>query len=140
MSSGIYSILNTANGHRYIGQSTDLSKRRFAHFTALRHGVHKNQHLQAAFIHYGSQAFRWSVLQVCCGTASLDAAECHWIALHRSNDPHRGYNTEPGGLTRPRASCATRLRMQKAQGLYRNRLKPDVRESPDQPSPTSTHN
>ena len=139
MSAGIYSILNTANGKRYIGQTTDLSKRRFAHFAALRKGFHKNSHLQAAWNRYGSQAFRWSVLQVCCGTASLDAAERHWIAFYASNDPKHGYNTEPGGLTRPRASYATRLRMQKAQGIYRNRLKRDVRETPDQPSSTSTH-
>ena len=137
MPSGIYAILNTANGHRYIGQSTDLSKRRFAHFAALRHGTHKNKHLQAAFFRYGPQAFRWVVLQFVVGQSSLNAAECLWIALHRSNDPRHGYNTEPGGLTRPRASCATRLRMQKAQGLYRNRLKRDVREPPDQPSPSS---
>lgn len=136
MSAGIYSILNTSNSKRYIGQSLDLSKRRFAHFTALRHGTHKNCHLQAAYNHYGSQAFRWSVLQVlpmATTPDALNAAECHYIALHASNNPKHGYNVESGGSTSPRASGATRLRMQKAQGLRRNRLKRDKREERESP-------
>ena len=127
MSSGIYCILNTSNGHRYIGQSTDLSRRKSYHFTALSKGVHKNRHLQAAWNRYRASSFVWEVLQVVCGAASLDAAERHWIALYASNDPRHGYNAEPGGLTRPRASCRTRWAMQRAQGIRRNK---DKRESP----------
>ncbi len=128
---GIYSILNTANGKRYIGQSVNLSRRKSYHFNALRQNRHKNAHLQTAFNRYGSNNFVWSVLQVVDGNASLDALERFWISLHASNDPRHGYNDQSGGLTRPRASCATRLRMQKAQSIRRNRLQPDVRDSPD---------
>ncbi|MFA5385593.1 MAG: GIY-YIG nuclease family protein [Eubacteriales bacterium] len=127
---GIYSILNTANGKRYIGQSVNLSRRKSYHFNALRLNRHKNAHLQAAFNRYGAFFFVWSVLQVVVGgNASLDSAERHWIALYASNDPRYGYNGQSGGLTRPRASYATRLRMQKAQSMRRNRLQPDVRDS-----------
>lgn len=140
MSSGIYCILNLANGSRYIGQSTDLSRRKSYHFTALAKGVHKNKHLQSAYNHHGSQAFRWSVLQYAVGQSCLDALERHWIGLYASNDPKHGYNAEAGGLTRPRASYATRLRMQRAQGVRHNRLVRDKRESPDLGTPTYTHN
>ena len=131
---GIYSILNTANGKRYIGQSVNLASRKSYHFNALRQSRHKNRHLQAAWNRYGPKAFRWSVLQVMPMTTAipaLNAAERRWIALYASNDPRYGYNVESGGLTAPRATGATRLRMQKAQGLRRNRLKRDKRESPD---------
>ena len=127
MSSGIYCILNTSNGHRYVGQSTDLSRRKSYHFTALAKGIHKNKHLQAAWNRYGAFCFQWSVLQYAVGQSCLNAAECHWIAFYASNDPRHGYNAEPGGLTRPRASCRTRWAMQRAQGIRRNK---DKRESP----------
>jgi group I intron endonuclease len=128
MPSGIYCILNTANGHRYVGQSVDLSRRKSYHFTALAKGIHKNRHLQAAWNRYGASCFLWSVLQVVCGAASLDAAERHWIALYASNDPKHGYNAESGGLTRPRASCRTRWAMQRAQGIRHSK---DKRETPN---------
>lgn len=126
MSSGIYCILNTSNGLRYIGQSIDLPRRKSYHFTALAKGIHKNRHLQSAWNLYGSQAFRWEVLQSAVGQSCLNSMECHWIAIHASNDPHHGYNAEPGGLTRPRASCRTRLRMQQSQWIRRNKDKKDV--------------
>ena len=127
--SGIYCILNTCNSKRYIGQTVNLAHRRYYHFSALRHGSHPNLHLQAAFNRYGPHAFRWSVLQVLAGTHAIDAAERRWIALYASNDPNHGYNAEPGGLTRPRASCATLRRMQKAQSRRRAMPMRDVRDS-----------
>jgi group I intron endonuclease len=121
MSTGIYCILNTANSKRYIGQSVDLSRRKSFHFTHLRNGTHKNHHLQAAFNHYGASCFRWIIIELVPNTTTLDVRERHWIALYASNSPVHGYNSESGGLTRPRASCATRWRMQKAQSIRRER-------------------
>ena len=58
----------------------------------------------------------------------MDAQERHWIALHQANDPNHGYNAEPGGLTRPKASCVTRQRMQRSQWIRHNQDKLDERE------------
>jgi group I intron endonuclease len=119
MNIGIYCILNSANGKRYIGQSVDLRRRKSYHFTRLYHKTHRNHHLQSAFIHYGSSCFQWLILQTTSNISDLDHLERFWIAQFKANDPKCGYNAEPGGLTRPRASCATRWRMQKSQCLRR---------------------
>lgn len=118
---GIYCILNTANSKRYVGQSVDLIRRKSYHFTKLSKGIHKNHHLQLAFNRYGSSYFQWIVLHVCPSATPLDALERLYIALYASNSPSHGYNAEPGGLTRPRASSPTRWRMQKSQSLRRER-------------------
>jgi group I intron endonuclease len=121
MNIGIYCIFNTANQKRYIGQSIDLQRRKSYHFTHLSRGSHRNRHLQSAFNHYGSSSFRWLILEILPNTSYLDARERHWIAIYASNSPSHGYNAELGGLTRPRASSATRWRMQKSQSLRRER-------------------
>ena len=59
---GIYWIRNTVNGHRYIGQSCRIQKRRGRHLHALRLGTHENRHLQNAWNKYGEGAFVFEIL------------------------------------------------------------------------------
>ena len=65
MKSGIYRILNTINGKQYIGSSSNLIKRKSAHFRNLRLETHVNEHLQNAFDKYGKQAFVFEILLEC---------------------------------------------------------------------------
>ncbi len=65
MNSGIYCILNKENNKRYIGQTTDLSRRERQHFSRLKKGVHKNKHLQRAYKKYGKEAFSFFVVMLC---------------------------------------------------------------------------
>ena len=55
--SGIYQILNTVNGKRYIGSAINLGKRRSNHFSDLKRSAHTNSHLQHAYNKYGGRAF-----------------------------------------------------------------------------------
>jgi group I intron endonuclease len=62
--SGVYEIVNTANGHRYFGSAVDINGRWRVHKSELRRGLHRNRYLQNAWIKYGEDSFSFSVLRV----------------------------------------------------------------------------
>ena len=94
--SGIYGIKNTANGKWYIGQTIDLSKRKYEHFCDLRNRWHHNGHLQSAWDKYGEGSFEFHVMEECI-EGIMDVREREWIANHHSNQSEFGYNKETGG-------------------------------------------
>lgn len=63
MSGGIYQILNSVNGNRYVGSAVNLRKRWQNHLSGLRRGQHPNRHLQRAYDKYGESAFVFSLLE-----------------------------------------------------------------------------
>lgn len=63
--SGIYCIENLINGKKYIGQSVDLKRREYRHFSELRGSYHYNSHLQRAFNKYGKKSFKFKILIYC---------------------------------------------------------------------------
>ena len=106
---GIYSITNSVNGKRNIGQSKDIRNRWNGHRGQLRNGVHPNRHLQAAWDKYGETAFVFEVLEQC-RQEDLDEAECRLIAAYGTTDNSRGYNLMDGGGA-PRHSEESRRKM-----------------------------
>jgi group I intron endonuclease len=62
---GVYSITNKVNGCVYIGSSVDIYTRRCHHLSDLRHGRHRNQHLQRSWNKYGEDSFEFAVLKLC---------------------------------------------------------------------------
>lgn len=54
---GIYQIVNTVNGKKYIGSAVNLGKRKTNHFSKLEKETHPNSHLQSAYNKYGVGAF-----------------------------------------------------------------------------------
>ena len=65
MNSGIYKILNTINGHQYVGSAINLKKRKNDHWKGLAEGKHRNSHLQRAWNKYGEAAFEFRVIGTC---------------------------------------------------------------------------
>lgn len=65
MTSGIYCITNKTNGHRYIGSSANMFGRWKRHEKMLQKGTHHSAHLQRAWIKYGADNFKFSVIAVC---------------------------------------------------------------------------
>jgi group I intron endonuclease len=59
---GIYAIVNSVTGARYIGQAINIQNRWNEHRRCLREDTHSNEHLQSAWNKYGEQAFRFEVL------------------------------------------------------------------------------
>jgi len=81
-SSGVYKITNKDNGLVYFGQATQLGTRAQQHEDSLVKNKHKNQHLQAAWNHYGSDAFEFEVIAVYPDKTERDAAEQALIDEH----------------------------------------------------------
>jgi group I intron endonuclease len=65
MASGIYEIVNLANGHRYIGSAVDLKGRWRTHRANLNGNKHHNKHLQSAWNKYGPDRFEFRVIEHC---------------------------------------------------------------------------
>lgn len=63
--SGIYEIVNTVNGKRYIGSAKRMRYRLKDHRKHLRRQDHDNQKLQRAWNKYGAEVFRYRPLLVC---------------------------------------------------------------------------
>lgn len=79
MQSGIYQIANQVNGNHYVGSAVNLAKRWQHHLRRLRHGGHKNEHLQRAFAKYGEAAFVFSVLEQIEDSSQLIPREQHYL-------------------------------------------------------------
>lgn len=135
--SGIYSITNTINGKRYIGQSADMAKRGKSHFGMLRRGAHHCTTLQRSFRKHGESAFIISIVEMC-EPDRLTEREQFWMDNYRATGL---YNLAPAagsirgvkfsaetiakivarGIGR-RASDETKARMRSAQSTPRMRL------------------
>lgn len=63
--SGIYEIVNTIDGKRYLGSAACLRIRWRVHKGLLNKGGHHAPHLQHAWTKYGSEAFEFRVVQFC---------------------------------------------------------------------------
>jgi len=62
---GIYAIIHTPTGRRYVGQSIRIKTRFREHRKALRTGTHYNAKLQRAWTAHGEAEFAFVVLEEC---------------------------------------------------------------------------
>lgn len=65
MNTGVYEILNTVNGKRYVGSSVNMVRRLKEHRYRLGRGEHHSQKLQRAWEKYGSTVFTFKALFIC---------------------------------------------------------------------------
>jgi group I intron endonuclease len=71
MTSGIYAIINIVNGNKYIGSTIDIQDRWNDHIELLNKNKHHSPHLQNAWNKYGSEAFKFEILEICDGIKEL---------------------------------------------------------------------
>lgn len=65
MNSGIYEIVNTVTGCRYIGSAKNIKGRWTTHRGQLIRHKHHSKYMQRSWSKYGQDAFRFSVLLYC---------------------------------------------------------------------------
>jgi group I intron endonuclease len=86
--SGVYKITNTANGRIYIGMAFPFRTRWLAHKSQLRRGVHHNTGLQHDWNSYGSDVFRFEVVELApMGMPPKIGWQCeaYWINKYRQD-------------------------------------------------------
>lgn len=91
---GIYLFLNDS-GKAYVGQSSNLKKRKYEHSRQLQKGKHVNCHLQHSFNKYGGLYF--FILEYLPDTALLTEREQYWIDYFDSYNS--GMNLTPFAAT-----------------------------------------
>jgi group I intron endonuclease len=119
---GIYSILNTVNKKRYIGQASDIDRRIKEHMASLLKGNHHCKYLQRAFEKHGAAAFIAEVLEQCLQD-NLTEREQYWMDYYRDRGIYNvapaagstiGYKHTPETLARLSAAWLTRQPMSDA--------------------------
>lgn len=63
--SGIYEIVNTVNGKRYVGSTVGFKRRWQDHRSYLKRGRHHCHALQRAWLKYGEAAFNFRIIEHC---------------------------------------------------------------------------
>lgn len=63
--SGIYEIVNTVNGKRYVGSAKCFRLRWKAHLFRLNRGTHHSAHLQSSWSKHGAEAFEFRIVLIC---------------------------------------------------------------------------
>lgn len=98
---GIYQIKQISTGKMYIGQTSQSFKRRYwMHQYHLRHNVHDNRYLQAAWNKYGEDDFVFGVIEVCKRDKSfILEREVYYIGLYDTFKS--GFNLTSGGEGAP---------------------------------------
>lgn len=91
----IYQIINQITQEKYVGQTTNFSRRKENHISALRNNHHPNPKLQNAWNKYGENNFSWIVNSYNITKEELDALEKKTIA--QENSFLCGYNLTEGG-------------------------------------------
>lgn len=91
--SGIYKITNLINGKVYIGSAVIIKARWRNHRNKLKHKIHYNKHLQAAWNKYSEWNFRFEMLEVVEDESKLIEREQYWIDTCQACNPEFGYNT-----------------------------------------------
>ena len=107
---GIYKWTNILNNKIYIGQSTNVIRRKTEHLYTLRNNKHNNPYLQNEFNKYGEHNFKFEVIEEC-EEVELNAKEQYYINLYNTLNRKYGYNLKKNDGSTTRHSEETKRKM-----------------------------
>lgn len=123
---GIYCIENIKNNKKYIGQSVNIKSRWSKHISELNNQKHFNDYLQKSWNKYGSENFKFYVLEYC-ESEKLDEREIYYINLYATMNRDVGYNLKSGGQeTANTYSEETRKKL--SESIKKSYLQPNRKE------------
>jgi group I intron endonuclease len=112
--SGIYEIVNTLNGKRYVGSAVDFRLRWNGHRMHLRRGSHHSRHLQVSWAKHGEAAFEFRVIRECeradliaVEQAAIDSLKPEYNCCPKAGST-AGYKHTPAAIEKLRAVNAGR--------------------------------
>lgn len=122
-SGGIYAIVNVITGDRYVGATTNISRRWNSHRALLRIGKGLPK-LQTAWNEYGEGAFWVLVVKQIDDPNELNEAENHYLTIMKPE-----YNTRNGSShsRTPRKRTVTTETLEKMRAAKAN-ISPETRE------------
>lgn len=128
MTSGIYAIINTVNGKRYVGSSINIEKRWRKHIADLNKNSHHCQPLQRAWVKYGQENFQFQVIEIVSSPSkdSIIQSEQKWIDHYASSEC--GYNVLPVAYSHLGAKRSQESRQKLSEALKRKCQDPSYRE------------
>lgn len=91
----IYKIINKVTGEKYVGQTTNFSRRINEHKEKLRANEHKNPKLQSSWNKYGEENFLIEKVQFDLTKEELNKKEIEEI--EKENSYYKGFNLTLGG-------------------------------------------
>ena len=119
----IYSITNTVNGKKYVGQHCGMSDSRWKQHLKDALVLENPKPLYRAMRKYGAENFKYEVIEVLPNDSSekfLDEREIYWIKEHKSHiSQGQGYNLTFGGDGTVGAYCSSKTREKLSNSLDR---------------------
>lgn len=109
--SGIYKIEHIESGKCYVGSAKNVTTRWKLHRQQLKSGKHHSEKLQRAYLKYGQDAFRYSIIEIVPEPGGLIEREQYWIDL--LDCIKKGYNIAPraGSALGLKRSAVTKAKM-----------------------------
>lgn len=103
----IYAIVNLKTGKKYIGSSTNFSRRKYKHIRTLRKNIHHSQRLQNSWNKHGEEAFRFVILEKITDNRDIKQVEQVYLDTYRPFDKDKGYNMSSDSVAPTRGKGRT---------------------------------
>jgi group I intron endonuclease len=94
----IYAIININNGKKYIGSTSNLSRRKIKHLSELRKNKHHSPILQNSFNKHGEESFIFVTLKKLENNQDMYKEEQLFLDTYRTYDKKYGYNISKNAI------------------------------------------